>query len=66
LNVLEIAKEEKIDKIFWPSSIAVFGVAHLNKTVHNKLSLNPLQFMESANMLVNSGAIITISDIILM
>jgi nucleoside-diphosphate-sugar epimerase len=25
LNVLEIAKEEKISKIYWPSSIAVFG-----------------------------------------
>lgn len=25
LNVLEIAREEKLDKVFWPSSIAVFG-----------------------------------------
>lgn len=25
LNVLEIARELKIDKVFWPSSIAVFG-----------------------------------------
>lgn len=25
LNVLELAKNKKIDKIFWPSSIAVFG-----------------------------------------
>jgi nucleoside-diphosphate-sugar epimerase len=25
LNVLEIAREEKLQKIFWPSSIAVFG-----------------------------------------
>lgn len=25
LNVLEIAKEEKLTKIYWPSSIAVFG-----------------------------------------
>lgn len=25
LNVLEIAREEKLEKIFWPSSIAVFG-----------------------------------------
>jgi len=25
LNVLEIAKEQKIKKVFWPSSIAVFG-----------------------------------------
>lgn len=25
LNVLEIAKEEKIRKVYWPSSIAVFG-----------------------------------------
>lgn len=25
LNVLEVAKEEGIEKIFWPSSIAVFG-----------------------------------------
>ncbi|MBP6456812.1 MAG: NAD-dependent epimerase/dehydratase family protein [Chitinophagaceae bacterium] len=25
LNILELAKEEKIEKVFWPSSIAVFG-----------------------------------------
>ena len=25
LNVLDIAKEEKINKVYWPSSIAVFG-----------------------------------------
>ncbi|MFI5133196.1 MAG: NAD-dependent epimerase/dehydratase family protein [Chitinophagales bacterium] len=25
LNVLEVAKEEKLQKIYWPSSIAVFG-----------------------------------------
>lgn len=25
LNVLDIAKEEKLDKVYWPSSIAVFG-----------------------------------------
>ena len=25
LNVLDIAKEEQINKVFWPSSIAVFG-----------------------------------------
>lgn len=31
LNVLEIAREKKVDKIFWPSSIAVFG-EHTPKT----------------------------------
>ena len=25
LNVLEVAKEESLDKVYWPSSIAVFG-----------------------------------------
>src|SRR5690606_15659232 len=25
LNVLDIAKEESLDKVYWPSSIAVFG-----------------------------------------
>mgnify|MGYP006154691535 CR=1 FL=1 len=25
LNVLDIAKEEKLTKVYWPSSIAVFG-----------------------------------------
>lgn len=25
LNVLDIAREEKLDKVYWPSSIAVFG-----------------------------------------
>ena len=31
LNVLEIAREKKVDKVFWPSSIAVFG-EHTPKT----------------------------------
>ncbi len=30
LNVLEIAKEEKLHKIYWPSSIAVFGATSPN------------------------------------
>lgn len=37
-NVLNLAKERKIDKIFWPSSIAVFGPnTPKNKTPQNTL-----------------------------
>lgn len=36
LNVLEIAKEKKLSKIYWPSSIAVFGVnSPMNNTPQN-------------------------------
>ena len=36
LNVLDIAREEKLRKVYWPSSIAVFGLLP-NRTARNKL-----------------------------
>ena len=62
LNVLDIAQEEKLHKIYWPSSIAVFGPTSPKKIARSKLSLNQLLFMVSVNMQVSSGAIIFISD----
>jgi nucleoside-diphosphate-sugar epimerase len=38
LNVLELAREFKINKIFWPSSIAVFG-PDSPKKIHLKMLL---------------------------
>ena len=60
LNVLEIAREEKLHKVYWPSSIAVFGPTSPKKIARSKPSLNPLRYMASVNMRVNSGATITI------
>lgn len=41
INVLEIAKEQKIKKVFWPSSIAVFGPdTPKNNTPQNTI-MNP-------------------------
>jgi nucleoside-diphosphate-sugar epimerase len=36
LNVLDIAKEENLHKVYWPSSIAVLALQAQNKTAHNK------------------------------
>jgi nucleoside-diphosphate-sugar epimerase len=57
LNVLDIAREEKLSKVYWPSSIAVFGPPLHDRTVRKKPLLNQLPFMASANMPVSSGAI---------
>ncbi len=63
LNVLDIAREEKIYKVYWPSSIAVFGPTSPAKTVPNKPSSNLLPYMVSASMPASSGAITTTSDL---
>lgn len=42
INVLDVAKEKKLDKIFWPSSIAVFGPnTPVNHTPQNTI-MDPL------------------------
>jgi nucleoside-diphosphate-sugar epimerase len=56
LNVLDIAREEKLHKVYWPSSIAVFGPP--NRTAPSVRSSNPVRYMGSVNMQGNSGAII--------
>lgn len=42
LNVLEIAKEEKLHKIYWPSSIAVFGPASPRKNCPQQTIIEPI------------------------
>ncbi|MTI86901.1 MAG: NAD-dependent epimerase/dehydratase family protein [Balneolaceae bacterium] len=41
LNILELAKEKNLDKIFWPSSIAVFGPDAPSKNTPQNTALNP-------------------------
>ncbi|MEP7374562.1 MAG: NAD-dependent epimerase/dehydratase family protein [Chitinophagaceae bacterium] len=41
LNILEIAREEKIGKIFWPSSIAVFGPESPKKDCPQQTVIEP-------------------------
>lgn len=41
LNLLELAKDKKIAKIFWPSSIAVFGRGIPKDNVEQEVPLNP-------------------------
>ena len=41
LNVLDIAKEEKMSKVYWPSSIAVFGPTSPNQNCPQKTIIEP-------------------------
>ena len=41
INILEIAKEQKIKKIFWPSSIAVFGPDTPKNSTPQNTIINP-------------------------
>lgn len=41
LNVLDIAREEKLKKVFWPSSIAVFGPTSPKKNCPQKTIIEP-------------------------
>ena len=42
LNVLEIAKEEQIKKVYWPSSIAVFGPKKKKKNCPQQTIIEPI------------------------
>ncbi len=42
LNVLDIAKEEKLTKVFWPSSIAVFGPTSPKKDCPQQTVIEPI------------------------
>lgn len=42
LNVLDIAKEEKLHKVYWPSSIAVFGPTSPKKNCPQKTIIEPI------------------------
>lgn len=41
LNVLDIAREEKLQKVYWPSSIAVFGPTSPKKDCPQKTIIEP-------------------------
>ena len=42
LNVLDIAKEEKIHKVYWPSSIAVFGPTSPRQNCPQQTVIEPI------------------------
>ncbi len=42
LNVLDIAKEEKLHKVYWPSSIAVFGPTSPKKNCPQQTVIEPI------------------------
>src|SRR5215212_4607761 len=42
LNVLDIAKEEKLTKVFWPSSIAVFGPTSPKRNCPQQTIIEPI------------------------
>ena len=42
LNVLDIAKEEKIHKVYWPSSIAVFGPTSPKQNCPQQTVIEPI------------------------
>ena len=42
LNVLEIAKEEKLHKVYWPSSIAVFGPTSPRQNCPQQTIIEPI------------------------
>lgn len=42
LNVLDIAKDEKIQKVYWPSSIAVFGPTSPKKNCPQQTIIEPI------------------------
>jgi nucleoside-diphosphate-sugar epimerase len=41
VNILEVARKEKLDKVFWPSSIAVFGPSSPRVNTPQEAVLNP-------------------------
>ncbi|MGE5520832.1 MAG: NAD-dependent epimerase/dehydratase family protein, partial [Candidatus Dadabacteria bacterium] len=42
LNVLDIAKEEKLNKVYWPSSIAVFGPTSPRRNCPQQTIIEPI------------------------
>jgi len=57
LNVLDIAREENLSKVYWPSSIAVFGPTSPKVDCPQHTIIEPTTVV-SVNMQVNSGVII--------
>ena len=54
-HVLDLARDGLIKKVFWPSSIAVFGPNTPKKIHHNIQSWSLTLFMESQNLPVKDG-----------
>src|SRR5204862_2851662 len=48
LNVLDIAKEEKLHKVYWPSSIAVFGRTSPKKNCPQQTIIEPITVYASS------------------
>jgi len=49
LNVLDIAREEKLEKVYWPSSIAVFGPTSPKKNCHKQTIIEPTRVIGISN-----------------
>ena len=54
-HVLNLAKDKKIEKIFWPSSIAVFGPNTPKTRTPQYTVTDPGRFTVSANSLAKAG-----------
>ena len=66
-TILDLAKEGYLKKIFWPSSIAVFGPTTPQNNTHRKEpSWNRVRFMEFPSKQERDGANITITNMVLM
>ena len=61
LNVLDIAREEKIHKVYWPSSIAVFGPTSPKRDCPQQTIIEPPLCMGSVNMPGSFGVTIITS-----
>lgn len=65
-HVLNLAKDKVIQKVFWPSSIAVFGPLLPPKTPRNTPLQNLQPFMVLRNWLASVGANITTKNTVSM
>src|SRR5690554_6180509 len=65
-NVLDLAKDGHLKKIFWPSSIAVFGPTTPKTNTPQHTIMEPALFMEFLNKQVNSGVLTTMKNMELM
>lgn len=62
-HVLNLAKDKKINKVFWPSSIAVFGPTTPKRHTAQTTIMEPSSFTESANRRENAGVNIIIKNL---
>jgi nucleoside-diphosphate-sugar epimerase len=62
LSVLKIAKEQRLEKVFWPSSIAVFDPGSPKYNCPQQTRTEPIPFTASANGQGNTGATISLKN----